>query len=63
MALSADRYAALAYECLALSRIEANPRRRAIYLELARCYQALIDQAQRNATADLAYEPPSGRPA
>jgi hypothetical protein len=63
MALSADRYAALACECLALSLIEPNPRRRAMYLELARSYQALIDQAERNVTAALAYEPPRGRPA
>ena len=60
---SADRYRALATQCDAKAKQEADWQIRAEWEQMARSYRRLAQQADRNAQTDVTYEPPLARPA
>ena len=60
---SADRYRALAAECDAKAKQEADWQIRAEWENMARSYHRLAQQAERNAQTDVTYETPLQRPA
>src|SRR6266436_2053103 len=60
---SADRYRALAVQCDAKAKHEADWHIRAEWEHMARSYRRLAEQAERNAQTDVIYEPPLERPA
>ena len=60
---SADRYRALAAECDAKAKQEADWQIRAEWEHMARAYHRLAQQAERNAQTDVTYETPLRWPA
>jgi len=59
---SADHYRALAAQCDAKAKQEADWKIRAEWEHLARSYRRLAQQAERNAQTDVTYETPPPRP-
>jgi hypothetical protein len=59
---TSDEYRVKAAEFNELAKRERKPLTRAQFENLALGYLRLADQAARNATLDLVYEPPSWRP-
>jgi hypothetical protein len=55
---SGDHYRVKAADMNARAKSEPNPFIRAEYENLALAYLRLADQAERNATTDIVYEPP-----
>lgn len=51
-------YRERAAECLRLANETTNPHHRATLLEMAQAWLRLLDQAEKNAQADLTYETP-----
>ena len=60
---SADHYRALAAQCDAKAKQEADWKIRAEWEHMARAYHRLAQQAERNAQTDVTYETPLRRPA
>jgi hypothetical protein len=60
---SADHYRALAAQCDAKAKQEADWQIRAEWEHMARSYHRLAQQAERNAQTDVTYETPLQRPA
>src|SRR5213595_2440694 len=60
---SADSYRALAVQCDAKAKHEADWNIRAEWEHMASSYRRLAEQAERNAQTDVTYEPPLERPA
>jgi hypothetical protein len=60
---SADHYRALAAQCGAKAKQEADWNVRAEWEHMARSYLRLAEQAERNAQTDVTYETPLQRPA
>jgi len=55
---SADHYRALAAQCDAKAKQEADWKIRAEWEHMARAYHRLAQQAERNAQTDVTYETP-----
>ena len=60
---SADHYRALAAQCDAKAKQEADWKIRAEWEHMARSYHRLAQQAERNAQTDVTHETPLPRPA
>jgi hypothetical protein len=54
-------YQERAAECLQLANEATSPRHRARLLEMAQSWLRLLEQAEKNAQSDLAYETPPPR--
>ena len=58
-----DEYRAKAAEFLAIAEAQTDARALAAYQTLAQSYLRLAEQSERNAHADIVYEPPTPEPA
>ena len=56
-----EQYRKLAAELRAKARVEENGQLKTEWTHLAMCYVRLAEQADRNQTTDITYEPPSFR--
>jgi hypothetical protein len=57
--MRAERYRRYAAECLSFARGMTSPASRAVLLDMAQSWITLADAAEKNAKAELVFEPPA----